>query len=71
MSKIEEIKEVLESYGFWAHVGDLEHVAREWEAEGFTADEADAWLEAEVCWASDAREYADKGWTPDNWKEQR
>jgi len=67
---IEAIKEVLESYGFWAHGGDLEHVAAEWKEEGFTASEADAWLDADVCFARDAREYADKGWTPSNWKEQ-
>ena len=61
--------DVVEFYGFWGHGGDLERVAAEWTAEGFTAAEADEWLEAGVCWPEDAREYADKGWTPDNWKE--
>lgn len=70
MSNIEAIKEVLLSYGYWAHGADLEHVAREWVAEGFTACEADAWLDAEVCWACDAKEYKDKGLSPDNWKEK-
>ena len=63
------IEDVVESYGFWGHGGDVAAVAAEWTAEGFTAAEADAWLDADVCWPADAREYTDKGWTPDNWTE--
>ena len=64
------IQDVLEHYGFWAHGGHIQRVAAEWEEEGFTALEVDAWLEADVCWACEARQHADKGFTPDNWKQQ-
>lgn len=63
------IKDVVEGVGFWGHGGEIEKVAAEWADEGFTPAEVEAWLDADVCWPEDAREYTDKGWTPDNWKE--
>ena len=64
------IEEVLEHYGWWAHGGEVERIAKEWREEGFTASEVDQWLEADVCWACDAREHTNKGYTPYNWKTQ-
>ena len=67
---IDSIKEVLEHYGYWAHGGDVDRVAKEWVEEGFTDKQVELWLEADVCWACQAREHVNKGFTPYNWKTQ-
>lgn len=60
-----EMEETLDRYGEFAHGGDVEGAAQEWEGAGFTPDEAAAWIDAR-CWDADtARELADAGISPE------
>lgn len=62
---VEEMKEIISSYGEFAHGGEVEAVAAEWIDENFTPSEADTWLSARCFYASAARKLADAGITPE------
>ncbi len=49
------MQEVIESYGDWAHGGDVVGIAKEWETCGFSPDGAAEWLAAGAFDAHGAR----------------
>lgn len=58
------MQEVIENYGEWAHAGEPEQTAAEWEGYGFTPAEAAAWLDAR-CWdPRSAQDLDAEGMTP-------
>lgn len=54
--EFDAIRGIVRSHGEWAHGGNLDEVAVEWQ-EGFTPREVEHWLDAGVCWP-DAAIYA-------------
>ncbi len=62
------IESILEQHGDFAHGGDVEDTAIDWHEYGFTAIQADEWLNARCFTATAAASLQVQGFTPDEVK---
>lgn len=63
---MEEMVEVMERRGDFAHGGHPLEAAQEWVSQGFTPEDADAWLDSRCFCPHAARRMVNAGLTPDD-----